>query len=84
MLTMLVSMLIAGSVYAGNAININTATVEQLQTVKGIGEKIAMAIVHYRQVHGDFLNVSGLVAVKGVGDKKLAKIEAYVMVEPAK
>lgn len=73
-LMFLMSMMLAGGAYAGDMLNVNTATVAQLETIKGIGPKTAAAIVSYREEHGDFSSVAGLTAVKGIGDKKLKKI----------
>lgn len=72
--------MLAAPVYAGD-VNINTATVVELQTVKGIGEKIATAIVAYRIEHGAFTSVGDLVKVTGIGEKKLEKIRGAVEVE---
>lgn len=69
------TLLIGLPVQAGDKININTATVEQLQTVKGIGSKTAAAIVAYREANGGFNDVDDLENVKGIGSKKLKKIE---------
>jgi competence protein ComEA len=72
---MLVFVMSIGSAYAGEKVNINTASAAQLQKVKGIGEKTAAAIVADRKEHGAFKSVSDLTSVKGIGKKKLAKIE---------
>ena len=80
MLTVLASMFIAGELIAGDMVNINTANVEQLQQVKGIGAKTAAAIVAYRESHGDFTDVNGLMAVKGIGEKKLENIKGELSV----
>lgn len=53
-------------------IDINSATVEQLDTVKGIGPAIAQKIVEYRATAGRFASVDALVAVPGIGPKTLA------------
>jgi len=58
---------------ASEKLNINTATVEQLQGVKGIGPKTAEAIVAYRTEHGAFKSVDELEGVKGIGKKSLKK-----------
>lgn len=67
--------------FSADKININTATVEQLQTLKGIGEKTAMAIIEYRDSVGTFSSVSELTEVKGIGEKKLALISQDVIIE---
>ena len=52
-------------------VDINTATAEELQSLKGIGEKKAMAIIEYRQENGPFTSIEGLTEVKGIGAKLL-------------
>lgn len=49
------------------ALDINTASAEQLQTLKGIGPKRAEAIITYRDKNGPFKTVEELLAVPGVG-----------------
>jgi len=71
---LLALMLGATPVIAGDPINLNSANVEQLQTIHGIGEKTAAAIVAYRTEHGAFKTVDALTNVKGIGDKKLEQI----------
>ncbi len=62
-------------------ININTATVEDLQKLKGIGPKTAEEIVSYRQVNGPFSQIDELMHVKGVGPKKYENISHLVFAE---
>jgi competence protein ComEA len=51
------------------AVNVNTATAEQLaETLTGVGESKARAIVDYRETHGDFVDLDELMAVRGIGD----------------
>ena len=59
-------------------ININTATLEELQTIKGIGKKKAEAILQYRKEHGAFRTKEDLLRVKGIGKKALEAIESQV------
>ena len=59
-------------------ININTATLEELQTIKGIGKKKAEAILQYRKEHGPFRTKEDLLQVKGIGKKALEAIESQV------
>ncbi|NOU95506.1 hypothetical protein GC093_20070 [Paenibacillus sp. LMG 31456] len=64
-------------------LNLNKATVEQLTTLPGIGESKANAIIVYRkQLGGRFKTVEQLLDVKGIGDKLLAKIKPYLIIEP--
>ena len=59
-------------------VNINTATLEELQTIKGIGKKKAEAILQYRKEHGPFRTKDDLLQVKGIGKKALEAIESQV------
>ena len=59
-------------------VNINTATLEELQTIKGIGKKKAEAILQYRKEHGPFRTKEDLLQVKGIGKKALEAIENQV------
>ena len=61
-------------------ININTASVAELETLKGIGTKKAEAIVKYREDNGKFKKAEDLVLVKGIGDKIFTKISEEVEV----
>ena len=71
----------AGSAWSGETVNINTATVTELQKVDGIGKKIAAEIVAYREEHGSFNSVDELIRVKGIGKKRLEKIKDRFSVE---
>ncbi len=55
-------------------IDINTADVQQLSTLPGIGQVIAQRIVDYREAHGPFTSVAQLNDVEGIGDKKLEEL----------
>lgn len=68
------------NVWAG-LINLNTATREQLETLPGVGSKIAQAIIEYREKHGPFKSVDELLEIKGIGPKKLEKIRPLVTIE---
>ncbi|MGS0679757.1 ComEA family DNA-binding protein [Shewanella sp. 125m-7] len=54
-------------------IKINSATVEELSVLNGIGESKAAAIVEYRKTHGNFSSVEQLTEVKGIGEKLIEK-----------
>ena len=54
-------------------VNLNTATLEELCTLSGIGEVKARAIISWREENGGFTSVEDLVKVKGIGPKTLAK-----------
>jgi competence protein ComEA len=55
------------SATAGDKVNINTADIEALMTLSGIGRKVAERIVEYRQAHGAFQKPEDLRRVEGVG-----------------
>lgn len=61
--------------------NINTATVEELASLQGIGEKKAESIVEHREKVGLFTTIEGLKDVKGIGDKIFDKIKDQIAVE---
>ena len=65
-------------------VNLNTATIEQLTSLNGIGEAKAKAIVAYRQANGPFKSVDQLVDVKGIGLKVVEKNRDQMTVTPAK
>lgn len=59
-------------------INLNTADAASLVNLPGVGEKTAAAIIEYRQANGAFKSVDELAQVKGIGEKKLAKLKPYL------
>lgn len=59
-------------------ISINTANQSQLETLPGIGPKSAQAILQYRETKGLFQSIEGLLEIKGIGSKKLAKLREFV------
>ena len=62
------------------AVNLNTATVEQLEALNGIGPSKAQAIIDYRKKNGNFKTVDELNNVPGIGDKTLAKLKPEITV----
>jgi competence protein ComEA len=57
------------------AVNINTASVKELQTVKGIGPSSAKAIVEYREKNGAYKTLDDLRKVKGFGGKSSKRLD---------
>lgn len=65
-------------------ININTADLDELDKLPGIGKVIAERIVSVRDTQGLFFSVDDLKKVKGITSKKLDKLRKYVTVEAVK
>ena len=63
------------------SLNINNASIEQLEKMKGIGAKKAQAIVEYRLNNGNFSSVEDLIKVKGIGSKFVAKNRPWLSVQ---
>ena len=61
-------------------ININTASLEQLKTLSGIGDVKAQAIIDYREANGGFASIEELVNVKGIGGKTLDNLRDCITV----
>jgi competence ComEA-like helix-hairpin-helix protein len=61
-------------------VDINTASVQELQTVPGIDQTLAQNIVSYRDVNGPFASVDDLSKVQGMDQQKLDSIRSSVMV----
>ena len=60
--------------------NLNTATSEQLQQVPGIGPATAGKILQMRKTSGPFKSVDDLLAIRGLGAKRLEKMRKYLTV----
>ena len=67
--------------YISTKININTAGVNELVLLPGIGKKTAQKIVKYREVYGKFNTPNDLQNVSGIGKKKLEKIRSLLIIE---
>ena len=63
-------------------INLNTATLDQLETLPGIGRKTAERILEQRQKSGGFKKIEELMTIKGIGEKSFLKIKPMVFVAP--
>jgi competence protein ComEA len=81
-LVVLVGLVVAAGVYAGDAekIDINTATAEQLTQLKGIGASHAAAIIAYREKNGPFQNPEDLMQVPRIGPKTFEKNKDLIVV----
>jgi competence protein ComEA len=72
----------AGSSALTSPININTANLEELDKLPGIGPAIAQAIIDYRTQTGPFKTIEAINEVKGIGDALFAKIKDSITVGP--
>jgi competence protein ComEA len=69
---------------ANAPLNLNTATVTQLEALPGVGLKVAERIVEYRQKNGGFKKVEDLMNVRGVGEKSFVKLKPMLTVSAPK
>lgn len=65
------------------AVDLNTASIAELNEISGIGTAKAQAIIEYREKNGPFNSVDDLLNVKGIGDKLLARIRPQLTVGSA-
>jgi len=73
-----VSLVTAGDV---EKININTASVEELTQLNGVGPKYAAKIIEYREKYGPFKTPQDLMQVSGIGQKTFEKNQEIIIVE---
>lgn len=62
-------------------VNINTATVQELCALPGIGEELSERIVAYRGEHGTFKSTDEIMSVSGIGSKKYENLKSYITVD---
>ena len=63
-------------------VNLNTASIDQLMTLPGVGQKTAERILEYRTKSGGFKKIEELMNVKGIGEKSFLKIKPLVSAPP--
>jgi competence protein ComEA len=69
---------------AGGAININTASAAEFESLPGIGAKTAARIIEYRQKNGPFKKIEELMNVQGVGEKSFLKLKPQLTITSVK
>jgi competence protein ComEA len=62
-------------------VNLNTATVDELAKLPGIGKTIAQRIVRHREKSGPFRTVEELLVVRGISRKKFEQLRPYITIE---
>ena len=68
------------SVAAKATVNLNTATLDQLAGLPGVGRSTAQRIVEFRQKNGGFKKIEELMNVKGIGEKSFLKLKPLITV----
>ena len=71
---------VGGKPTPATPVNINTATADQLDSLPGVGAKLAARIVDYRQKNGGFKKVEDLMNVQGIGEKNFLKLKPLVTI----
>jgi len=62
-------------------VNVNTATLEQLEMLPRIGTKTAQSIIEYRTQHGLFEKAEDLTRVRGIGEKTVEELQHFIIVK---
>ncbi|KYH31804.1 helix-hairpin-helix domain-containing protein [Neomoorella mulderi] len=70
-----------GTVKTGGKVNINTATLAELDSLPGIGPTLAQRIIDYRNQKGPFRTIEDLQNVSGIGSKKFADLKDLITVQ---
>ncbi len=66
---------------AGNPkVNINTASLDELQKLPRVGPQIAQRIIDYRKEHGDFKRIEDLMKVRGIGERTFNQLKDLITV----
>jgi competence protein ComEA len=80
--------LAAGSAFAkktppAHPLDLNTATVKELEQLPGVGPTTAKAIVEFRARSGRFRRIDDLLVIRGISEAKLKKMRPYITIAPA-
>jgi competence ComEA-like helix-hairpin-helix protein len=66
---------------AENAVNINTATIAELEKLPNVGAKTALRIVEHREKYGGFRKPEHLILVPGISDRRFRELQSLVKTE---
>lgn len=66
---------------AENAVNINTATVQELEKLPNVGTKLAERILEHREKYGNFRKPEHLILVQGISDKRFRQMRNLIKTE---
>jgi competence protein ComEA len=80
MLTPVAALAQKGKAASTEKVNLNTATLEQLQTLPGIGPAMAKRVIEYRTKVGKFNKIEEIINVKGIGEKRFQRIKERLAV----
>lgn len=69
-----------GNTAEDGIININTASLEELQKINGVGEVKAKSIINYREKNGGFKSIDEMKNIEGIGDKTFEKMKDQITV----
>jgi competence ComEA-like helix-hairpin-helix protein len=64
-----------------NAININTATADELDRLPHVGRKTAEKVIQFREQNGPFRRVEHIMQIRGISEKRFAEIRQYIKTE---
>jgi competence protein ComEA len=70
------------SATSGTTLNLNSATLPQLEALPGVGRSTAERIIEYRQKNGGFKRIEDLMNVRGIGEKNFLKLKPLITVAP--
>jgi competence protein ComEA len=74
----------AGAAAPASAVNLNTASLADLEKLPGIGPATAQRIVEYRQKNGGFKKIEDLMNVRGIGEASFLKLKPQITVAPVR
>ncbi|MBS1109459.1 MAG: competence protein ComEA helix-hairpin-helix repeat protein [Anaeromyxobacteraceae bacterium] len=80
LMTALAGNVVAATAAAAGQVNVNTASVQELQRLPRVGPALAQRIVEFRTANGPFKSPDELTRVKGIGEKSIVNLKPYVTV----